>query len=51
MQIENKMQVSSEKKATILNTYNFPDYNVTIQAETLEEAEQKLLIIIKNKTK
>lgn len=46
--IENKMQTASEVKLPLLK-YNFPDYGLVIEAVSLEEAQQKLLELIKNK--
>ncbi len=44
--IENKMQTANTIKLPLVK-YHFPDYGLVIEAVSLEEAQEKLLEIIK----
>lgn len=44
------MKVSDvKKKDGILESYFFPDYQINIEASSIEEAEEKLKVIINKK--
>jgi hypothetical protein len=47
--IKNKMVDSEEvkNKEVVLTEYYFPDYSITVKANSREEAEQILLTLIK----